>query len=68
VISPTSRDNFATYPLLQLGAGIPLLVSAVADASDGHIQEEAERAGQSKLWSHPTAFSYVYHRIANGVK
>src|SRR5205823_3884769 len=26
------RDNFCTYPLLQLAAGIPLLVRAVEDA------------------------------------
>ena len=31
-IRPTLRDNFVTYPYLQLGAALPLLASAVRDA------------------------------------
>jgi folate-dependent phosphoribosylglycinamide formyltransferase PurN len=67
-IIPTSRDSFVTYPFLQLGAGIPILISAVADACNGHIECAPKQNGQSKLWSHPTAFGYLYHRIASGVK
>ena len=68
VITPAVQDNFVTYPLLQLSAGIPLLISSVADLLEGHIDGAAGQPGQSKLWSHPTVFEYLYNRFARGVK
>jgi methionyl-tRNA formyltransferase len=68
VITPTARDNFVTYPLLQLSVGIPLLISSVADLLEGRMDGAAGQPGQSRLWSHPTAFEYLYNRIARGVK
>src|SRR5258707_5810338 len=68
VITPTDRDNFVTYPLLQLGVGIPLLISSVANLLAGHMDGPDGQPGQSRLWSHPTAFEYLYNRIARGVK
>jgi methionyl-tRNA formyltransferase len=68
VITPTAQDNFVTYPLLQLSVGIPLLISSVADLLEGHMDGVAGQPGQSRLWSHPTAFEYLYNRIARGVK
>jgi methionyl-tRNA formyltransferase len=68
VITPTARDNFVTYPLLQLSVGIPLLISSIADLLEGHMDGPTGQPGQSRLWSHPTAFEYLYNRIARGVK
>ncbi len=68
VIRPTGSDNFVTYPLLQLGAGLPLFISAVAQALDGYIESTAGPAGPSRLWFHPTAFGYLYCRVAKGVR
>lgn len=67
MIQPTAQDNFATYPLLQLGAGIPLLKQAVRDALDGKLVTRAG-TGASKLWSHPTLYSYWSCRLRKGVR
>ena len=65
-ISPTAADNFVTYPLLQLGAGVPLLIDAVRAALDGRPVTRPS-AGPSRLWSHPTVLEYLAHRIRRGV-
>lgn len=54
LIEPTPADNFVTYPLLQMAAGVPLLIQAVRDALDGRLQHQPAPEGPSKLWSHPT--------------
>lgn len=68
LIAPSARDNFVTYPLLQLGAGLPLLLSVLADNCAQPPQPPFAAPMPSKLWSHPTLFEYMYHRLAAGVK
>lgn len=67
-IEPTKDDNFATYPLLQLGTGIPLLKKAINDVFDARIEIKPSPEGKSRLWSHPTLFEYIQYRIRCGVK
>jgi len=59
MIYPTTADNFATYPLLQLAAGLPLLAQAVDDVLAGRLQIRPAPAGPSRLWSHPTLSQYL---------
>lgn len=54
LIHPTPADSFVTYPLLQLAAGLPLLVQAVRDALAGSLRTQPAAEGPSQLWSHPT--------------
>ena len=68
VITPTAADNFVTYSLLQVGVGIPILKSVLADGSERLSETKPKWPTQSKLWSHPTLFNYIYHRVAAGVK
>jgi len=68
VIQPTPEDNFVTYPLLQLAAGLPLLKQAVHDALVGEIKLKPAPAGTSKLWSHPTLAEYLKNRRLHGVR
>lgn len=69
VIKPTATDNFVTYPLLQLAAGIPLLIQAVADAQNNRLTiQPAKTDLDSKLHSHPTLWQYVYYWLRFGVK
>lgn len=63
LIAPTPADNFATYPLLQLAAGLPLLAQAVADALAGNLRTQPAPAGPSRLWSHPTLGQYLRARL-----
>ena len=66
-ISPEPRDNFVTYPLLQLAEGIPLMKKAIADILSGSLNS-TKATGESKLWSHPGFGQYLWQRIAKGIK
>lgn len=61
------QDNFLTYPMKQLQAGIPLLITSVQHAIDGTIRTRPT-TGLSKQWFHPTLWQYCYYRIFKGVK
>lgn len=63
-IKPTEKDNFATYPLLQLRAGLPLLIDAVKDALEGRVEpREPMIERPSALWYHPTVGEYLRGRL-----
>jgi folate-dependent phosphoribosylglycinamide formyltransferase PurN len=66
-IEPTARDNFANYPVLQLVAGLPLLLDAVRAALDGRL-EQAPASGPSRQWYHPTLGGYLLTRLRRGVR
>lgn len=67
IITITPRDNFVTYPLLQLAAGIPLMKKAIADSIQNCISL-TPATGESRLWSHPGFFQFLYYRIGKGKK
>ena len=62
VIAPTEKDNFATYPMLQLAAALPILKEAVARALDGTLTIQ-RTSGPSGVWYHPTIFQYLSGRL-----
>lgn len=66
-IEVEEEDNFATYPVLQLAAALPLMKAALRDAAEGTL---APRAGEgpSKQWYHPTLWGYLAMRRRRGVK
>jgi folate-dependent phosphoribosylglycinamide formyltransferase PurN len=68
LIQPGPEDNFATYPLHQLIAGMPLLKDAVRAALRGTIQLRPAPQGTSRLWSHPTLAEYWANRRRTGVR
>jgi folate-dependent phosphoribosylglycinamide formyltransferase PurN len=68
LIEPAPSDNFVTYPLLQLAAGLPLLERAVRAALRGEVVTKAPPEGESRLWSHPTLWGYLWLRLRRGVK
>jgi methionyl-tRNA formyltransferase len=68
LISPTSADNFITYSFLQIGVGIPLLIDVINQALNGQLKTRDFPEGPSKLWSHPTLWSYVKNLIFHNVK
>jgi methionyl-tRNA formyltransferase len=67
-VNPTPRDDFATYPLLQTAAALPLLVDILGQALRGELTPRPAPAGPSRLWSHPTLGSYLRARLGRGVK
>lgn len=66
-IAPSERDNFTTYPLLQMITGSALLVRAVGAAAHGAVTVVAGPAGDTR-WYHPTLWEYVRNRLGKGVK
>lgn len=62
-IKPGARDNFATYPWLQLAAGIPLLQAAVAEILAGKTPAPQAGVGPSQLRFHPTIGQYLRHLV-----
>jgi Formyl transferase len=57
-LTPTAKDNYSTYPYLQLVAGLPLLQRAARDAVAGTLRSEKVDL-PSHLWSHPTLWHYI---------
>jgi len=57
-------DSFVTYPYLQIGVGLPLLLDAVRRAFDGTLRPLPDPpALPSKLRSHPTIWGYLHGRV-----
>jgi folate-dependent phosphoribosylglycinamide formyltransferase PurN len=67
-VTPTQRDDFATYPLLQTAAALPALVGAIGQALAGAPAPRSAPAGPSRLRSHPTLGGYLRARVGRGVK
>lgn len=66
-IKPGPKDNFSTYPYLQIAKGIQLLQQALRDHFTGNIKLTQNQL-ESKLWYHPTFFQYIINRIKHKVK
>jgi folate-dependent phosphoribosylglycinamide formyltransferase PurN len=65
-LAPTAKDNYSTYPYLQLAAALPLLERAARDAIAGTLRAEKTDL-PSRLWSHPTLWHYVETGWRSGV-
>lgn len=62
----TDKDNFTTYPLLQLGEGLMLLDQTIEHFFTGSLQFTT-RKEPSKLWYHPTLWDYIINRFLYNV-
>ena len=59
LIEPTAEDEFLTYPLLQLSAGLRLLKKHLPDLLAGRVTVKPPLTDESKLWYHPTLSNYL---------
>lgn len=66
-VTPTPKDNFTTYPLLQISEGLKILNKAIVDYFGNTISIKKNQL-ESHLWYHPSVFQYLYFRIKNNVK
>lgn len=66
-IQPTPSDNFLTYPYMQVGEGIKLMAKAIEDFSNGILEEDCPMVSDSKLYYHPTIWTYILNRV-KGIK
>jgi len=72
--APGPADSIATYPYLHLACGLPLLLdvvewlaTAAGAAPVGPLIGPASPV-PSRLWSHPTAWGYLWRRVRRGVR
>ena len=66
-VTVTNKDNFTTYPIIQLAEGIQFLLSASKDALSKNLNIK-EVTKESTLWYHPTIWQYLAKRISGAVK
>ncbi|WP_377878822.1 formyl transferase [Algibacter miyuki] len=67
LIETTTKDNFITYTYLQMAKGCELMKLVITDIlNDG--PKTIKNNLESKIWTHPTIWFYLKHRIFNGVK
>ncbi len=62
-IKITPKDNFVTYPYLQFGEGVPLVLKAVEDVAANRLKPFTPAGDKGKLWYHPTIWQYFYYRV-----
>lgn len=67
VIAVTNKDNFATYPFLQLATGLQLLKPVIEDYFGGRLERKTNTL-DSALWHHPTIWYYLFKRLFKKVK
>lgn len=67
VIEITEKDNFVTYPYIQLARGIDLMKLALNDLINDRVKLK-EKNTKSLLWTHPTLWNYLRIRFTKGVK
>jgi methionyl-tRNA formyltransferase len=67
VIEITKKDNYCTYPLLQVIEGLKCYDDAIKQIKNDKLIIINNNL-ESKLYYHPTIFNYFYYRIFKGVK
>ncbi|MBS9462203.1 hypothetical protein KIM67_07255 [Flagellimonas sp. 389] len=66
-ITPTKKDNYITYPYLQVIKGLECIKEAIGQIENGGLTT-IKNGLPSKLYYHPTINTYLYHRFFKGVK
>jgi len=59
-IEPAGKDNFTTYPILQVAIGIQALKEVIAEALKEKYNT-ALQAGKGKMYHQPTIWQYLLH-------
>jgi methionyl-tRNA formyltransferase len=67
-ITITNRDNFTTYPYIQIGVGLQLLEEAITLFQNKNLKFYKKNMLNSKLYSHPTFTEYAYNYFIKKVK
>ena len=62
-IEPTQKDNYCTYPLLQLAAGLDLLATFLDKSYEEMESMRQSIPSESAQWYHPTIWQYIAGRL-----
>ena len=61
------EDNYLTYPLIQLGEGLILLIKQIPLLLNNKTKIKLDK-NNGKLWYHPTIITYIINRVKYNVK
>jgi folate-dependent phosphoribosylglycinamide formyltransferase PurN len=61
-LKPTKKDNFATYPLIQIGGAIPSLIQVVKESMFTHPIPLKELHIKGNLFHQPTLWAYLFNK------
>lgn len=69
-IELSNKDNFTTYPLIQLGEGLRLLKYYLLEQKTFALSNNSSASSnlKSRLWTHPTIWFYLWHRFLHKIK
>jgi len=67
LIETTKNDNFISYTYLQMAKGTELMALAL-NSIITNGPKTIKNNLESKIWTHPTIWFYLKHRVFNGVK
>lgn len=67
-IKPSIKDNFVTYPSIQLALGIKLLETVIEYELAGVLLNPIENKIRGTLWYHPTIWTYIRNRLIRNIK
>ncbi|MBK9176114.1 MAG: formyl transferase [Flavobacteriales bacterium] len=67
LIHPASKDDFSTYPTLQMAVGCGLMMQALGEVI-ARTSKPSAPTGPSARWNHPTLWGYVRARLRDGIR
>jgi folate-dependent phosphoribosylglycinamide formyltransferase PurN len=68
LLTPGHKDNFATYPWIQIGEGLILLAQLLPRVVRGEDVAVEPLVRESRLRYHPAIWTYLWNRLVHGVK
>ncbi len=61
-LTPTKKDNFSTYPIIQIGGGIKALVEVVKEALIKQPTAITNHLAKGELYYQPTIWAYLLNK------
>jgi folate-dependent phosphoribosylglycinamide formyltransferase PurN len=61
-LSPTKKDNFSTYPIIQIGGGIKALIDVVKESLVKQPTTITNHLAKGELYYQPTIWAYLFNK------
>lgn len=61
-LTPTKKDNFTTYPIIQIGDGINSLIEVVKESFIKQPTVISNQLSKSELYYQPTIWTYLFNK------
>jgi len=67
-VTPDRKDNYCTYPILQLAQALEPLKEVIIKVVNNEHFRSVKNDNISRQWYHPTLWGYLFLRLFKGVK